>query len=70
MKIKISGHMEKYKIMKKSQHSLETTTHKSVVKGVFWDQHAHRWSWCSKLHVLGNLKSSGEVPSLNKLSFL
>lgn len=42
MKIKISGHMEKYKIMEKSQHSLETTAHKSVVKGFFENQHAHR----------------------------
>lgn len=33
--MKISGHMEKYKIMEKSQHSLETTAHKSVVKGFF-----------------------------------
>lgn len=65
MKIKISGHMEKYKIMEKSQHSLETTAHKSVVKGFFENQHAHRWSWCSKLCVLGHLKASGEVPSLN-----
>lgn len=42
MKIKISGHMEKYKIMEKSQHSLETMAHKSVVKGFFDNQYECR----------------------------
>lgn len=34
--------MEKYKIMEKSQHSLETVAHKFVVKGFFDNQHACR----------------------------
>lgn len=42
IKKRISRHMEKYKIMEKSQHSLETMAHKSVVRFFCENQHARR----------------------------